>query len=91
MTDFTPIKDANLRPHDLAKLVGVGRVTASGWLNGRHQPHPILNERVQRVIDLVKASVDEGAAGDLPVPATVPARERWAYVDAAIRKVSHFS
>jgi DNA-binding XRE family transcriptional regulator len=81
--DFTPVKNASLRPHDLAQLVGVSRVTCSMWLNGHGQPHYLLTDKVQKIVDAVDRAV---SAGLLPVPHSVMRRERGYYIKTAVEQ-----
>lgn len=81
MIDFAPVHAARLKPGDLCKLVGVGRVACSMWLNDHCQPHHLLTEKVQKVVDAIQAAVD---AGSLPVPYSVTRRERAYYIREAI-------
>jgi molybdenum cofactor biosynthesis enzyme MoaA len=85
MVDFTPIRDAKLGPEDLRKLCGVSRVACSMWLNNHTQPHHLLTDRVQKVVDGVKAALD---AGLLPVPFSVVRRERGFYIQQAVEKAA---
>lgn len=84
MIDFTPVKAAKLGPEDLRKLCGTSRVACSMWLNNRSNPHVILQDRVQKVVDDIRRATE---AGLLPVPFHVVRRERGLYIKQAIEKV----
>lgn len=81
MIDFEPFRKAKLGPADLAKLLQVSRVTASGWLNNRAQPHHLLTERVEALLDNVRGAL---ADGQLPVPYNVSRRERGMYIAGVV-------
>lgn len=81
MSDITEFKTAELMPHEVAKLVGVGRVPVSRWMNGHHAPHPLLQTRVDSVVDAVKLARQ---AGLLPVPNTVRRKDRWDYIQKVV-------
>lgn len=78
---FEIVKEAELRPHDLSKIAKVSRVTASMWLNGHTKPHPLIKERVEKLLDVIRAAVE---SGDLPVPPDVTRRERAHYIQKAL-------
>lgn len=83
--DFSPIREAQLGPTDLAQLVGVSRVAASLWLNGHSAPIHLIHEKVARVVDEVQAAVN---AGLLPVPHHVTRRERGHYIRTALTQAA---
>lgn len=74
---FEIVKTARLQPSDLAKVLGVNRITASMWLNGHAKPHRLLEDRVANLLDQIQRAVE---AGDLPVPHDVTRRERAHYI-----------
>ena len=78
---FKYVKAAELRPCDIAKLLGVSRVTVSLWLNGKNNPHHLLSGRVSKLLDSVRLCVDSGA---FPVPRSVSRRERGLYIRTAL-------
>jgi hypothetical protein len=84
--DFTPVHRADLKPSDLAMLVGVGRVTCSIWLNGHKQPHVLIHDKVRAVIDAISEATQSGL---LPVPVSTMRRERAHYIRQAIDQVQH--
>jgi len=71
---FEPFRLAGLGPAELSSLLRVSRVTASLWLNGRHRPHHLLEDRVEQ---LLRAVQDALAAGELPLSRDIPRRERY--------------
>jgi len=83
MIDFKPVKDARLKPGDLWPLCSVSRATASSWLNGHAQPHPLHEDRIAKIIDGIRRAVK---AGLLPVPHNVMRDERRQYIQDAIEK-----
>ena len=83
MTDqFACVREAALRPADLARVLRLNRVTVSMWLNGHTNPHRLLQVRVNKVLDAVKLAVK---AGSLPVPHDISRRERAHYVGKALK------
>lgn len=83
--DFKPVIDADLKPSDLARLVGVGRVSCSYWLNGHKQPHYLHHDKVKGIVDAI-AKATEG--GLLPVPINTMRRERAHYIRQALAKAA---
>ena len=83
--DFTPVHDAALKPSDLAKLVGVGRVSCSYWLNGHKQPHYLHHAKVKGIVDAISRATQSGL---LPVPMTTMRRERAHYIRQALAKTA---
>lgn len=80
---FETVKQANLLPSDLAKLLKVNRCTVSNWFNGKNHPHPMIKVKLNKLLDAVHRAVD---AGDLPVPHDVKRRERAHYISERIVK-----
>lgn len=78
---FDKAKAAELQPTDIAKLLGVTRVTARFWLKGRNRPHHLIHSRVVRLLDAVAQCVQTGR---LPVPRDVSRRERGLYIRTAL-------
>jgi hypothetical protein len=78
---FDKAKAAGLQPTDIAKLLGITRVTARFWLKGRNQPHHLIHSRVVRLLDAVAQCVQTGS---FPVPRDVSRRERGLYVRNAL-------
>lgn len=74
---FEPIKQAQLQPHDVAKLLHLNRITVSLWLNGHAMPHKLHREKVQKLVDAIGEAVE---AGDFPVPLDITRRERGLYI-----------
>lgn len=57
-------KASQLTVGELAKLLGVSRVTASNWINDKSRPHALHAERVAEIWErIARAIVD----GDLPL------------------------
>ena len=83
--DFTPVRNAALKPGDLAMLVGVGRVSCSYWLNGHKQPHYLHRDKVQGVVDAIAKATQSGL---LPVPMNTMRRERAHYIRQALAKAA---
>jgi len=78
---FDVVLQAELRPCELSKLLGVHRITASHWLKEYAKPHPLLAGRVQSFVDVVRQCVDNG---DLPLPLHVSRRERGFLIRKAL-------
>lgn len=79
--DFSILSVARMGPSDLAKVLGVNRVTVSQWVNGHSEPHSMISDRVQATLDDVRQAV---SAGKLPVPYTVSRRMRGHYIKTAL-------
>lgn len=82
--DFTPVRRAGIKPADLARLVGVGRVTCSYWINGHQQPHYLHRDKVQGIVDAIARATQ---CGQFPVPMNVMRRERAHYIRQALEAV----
>ena len=80
------IKEANLKPVDVAKLLNVSRVTVSLWLNGHKKPHRLLHNRVELLTKAVKAAIGNGS---LPVSPDTKRADRFDKVKEAIRTELH--
>jgi DNA-binding XRE family transcriptional regulator len=79
---FEVVKEAQLRPHDVAKLLGINRVTVSGWVNGHSKPHRLLANSVAKLLDALELAVRDGK---LPVPHDIPRRERGHYIQTVMK------
>ena len=73
---FETAKRVGIRPHDVAKMLDLNRVTVSMWFNGHSLPHRLLEKRVARLLDAVELAVQ---AGDLPGPPDLDRKERSLY------------
>lgn len=80
---FDVAKDAGILPSDVAKFLGVHRVTVSAWFNGHNEPHRYLQDKIDKLLDAVDAAVE---TGELPVPRDIRPRERGTYVQNILRK-----
>jgi hypothetical protein len=78
---FEPVVEAELQPHDLARILKLNRVTVSMWLNGHCLPHRLHIEKVQKLIDAVNEAVE---AGKLPLPDGTPRRDREQLISSAL-------
>lgn len=81
--DAKEMRDAGLTPQVLGRLIGISRVTASYWLNGHRQPHPLLRRKVVLLLDGVRREVQ---TGNLPPPVALPIRRQSQLVEAALAK-----
>lgn len=61
---FEDVKRAGILPGDFAKLARVARPTASAWFNGHAAPHALLSERVDKLLDAIRAALE---AQELPL------------------------
>lgn len=80
---FEIVKEARLKPHEVAKLLKVSRVAVSMWFNGHSNPHRLLREPVGKLLDAVHQAMD---AGELPVPHDISRRERGLYIQKVLGK-----
>lgn len=72
MLDFSFTKDAAISQVELAKALGVSRVTVNMWINGRMHPHHLHERRISAKLDALREAV---AAGEIP-PVTTEGREQ---------------
>jgi hypothetical protein len=80
---FELAKKANVLPHDVAKALGLNRITVSLWYNGHSKPHRLLTDKVSSLLDAISKAVD---AGELPISADVDRRERRNEVQKVLNK-----
>lgn len=83
---FQIVRDANLLPHEIARVLKVSRVTVSMWVNGHTKPHRLLAEKVAKLLDAITSAIDDG---DFPVPPSVKRKEREAFIRGVL--VKHLS
>lgn len=83
--DFGLIKTAGLTQDEFAALCGgVTRSTVSLWVTGRWNPHRLLGNTVQVVLDDLKAAVE---AGTLPLGDDVARDDRPEAIKRALATV----
>lgn len=80
---FELAKKANVLPHDVAKALGLNRITVSLWFNGHSKPHRLLADKVSSLLDAIEKAVE---AGELPISADVDRRERANEVQKVLSK-----
>jgi hypothetical protein len=83
---FEVVKQAKIKPVDLAKFLNVSRVTVSLWLNGHKKPHHLLRHRVDLFLKAVKMAVDSGS---LPLPADTKRADRFHKISEALEAELH--
>lgn len=84
MTDFTEaLQTAGVKPRHLSRLMGVSRVTASNWIRGATQPHPLVSAQVDVLFRAVSTALEEGA---LPVSDKLPPEERSVKTLSTVKK-----
>lgn len=83
--DFAPVRRAQIKPSDLSRLIGVGRVTCSYWINGHQQPHYLHRAKVKALVDAIAAATE---SGQFPIPLEVMRRERAHYIRRTLRQVA---
>lgn len=70
-TNFSILEAAGITVSEFARLAGVSRPTASGWINGHRDPHPWIAERVDRLLGSIHKAVSANA-----LPVYRPAKSR---------------
>lgn len=80
---FELAKKANVLPHDVAKALGLNRITVSLWYNGHSKPHRLLTDKVSSLLDAISKAVE---AGELPISVDVDRRERRNEVQKVLNK-----
>lgn len=80
---FEIAKEARLKPHEIAKLLKVSRITVSMWFNGHSKPHRMIADKVERLLDSIASAME---TGELPVPHDISRRERGHYIQKVLGK-----
>lgn len=70
---FELAKKADVLPHDVARALGLNRITVSLWYNGHSKPHRLLADKVSSLLDAIEKAVE---AGELPISGDIDRRER---------------
>lgn len=81
--DHEAMREVGLTPQVLGRLLGISRVTASYWLNGHRQPHPLLKRKVIKLLEAVALEVQSGR---LPPGVGLPMRQQSQIVESALVK-----
>lgn len=80
---FEDVKRAGILPGDFAKLARVARPTASAWFNGHAAPHALLSDRVNILLDAVRAALE---AQELPLKPGHPRATRREEITRIVSK-----
>lgn len=72
-----PLKEAGLKPHHVAKLLGTSRGIADQWLNNRSQPHPFFESKINLLLESTRKAVEDQK---LPAPAHYRGHEENSYI-----------
>ena len=75
------LKDAELGPTEVARLLNISRVTVSLWMNEHNRPHSLISSRVQLLLDVLRQARQEGL---LPMPNDLSRRERRDALEAIV-------
>lgn len=86
MFDRHLLRYAGVTRKHLMILLNISGVTASKWLNGHTQPHDLIQDRVNRLLGVVKTLADEGR---LPAPPGLGREERYVHTLNQIRTRLH--
>ena len=81
MLDRKTLLDAGVMPRHITRVIGVSRVTASKWLNGKAQPDPLREPLVEKFTNAVRQAMKDNV---LPVSKMLPYSEREVRTIAAI-------
>lgn len=84
MTMKETLERGGLRVTEFAKVIGVNRVTASTWVNGRFQPHIFIRPKVEKVLALIDRAVEMGA---LPLDESIARSDRMAMLKKTLNTV----
>jgi transcriptional regulator with XRE-family HTH domain len=80
---------SELTQRELAKLIGVSRVTVNRWLASECQPSPAILRYLRKALDVLNTAVDEGLLpAGLPAPHSKTVEDRWSRITAAYDKVT---
>jgi transcriptional regulator with XRE-family HTH domain len=78
--DFRLLIKAGISQGEFAKLVGSSRVMVNYWIHGKAEPHPVVRDRVEGLLQQIAQAIDADA---LPLSLSVARRDRV----AQLRKV----
>lgn len=85
MLQLKAVADAGLTQTELAKVLGVSRVTVNLWINGKMKPHRYNAAHVARRLELLQQAVE----ADL-IPKPSPKRKpRHEAIEAAIKRIEN--
>jgi DNA-binding XRE family transcriptional regulator len=56
--DFTAVNAFGLTQSELAKVLGVSRVTVNLWMNGKMNPHRLHAETVHKKLNQLKLAIE---------------------------------
>lgn len=54
MEELKEFVKAGLLQREVAEIVGVSRVTVNRWFKDHTKPHPLINRRLQEVVEQVR-------------------------------------
>ena len=67
------LKETELGPTEVARLLKISRVTVSLWANGHNRPHSLIATRVQTLLDVLRQALQDD---QLPLDANLSRKER---------------
>jgi transcriptional regulator with XRE-family HTH domain len=83
MLDFMTAQSAGLTQTEIAKVLGVSRVTINLWVNGKMKPHRYHRDSVVEKMALLNAAIEQNL-----LPKTTSSRKpRHAEIAAALAQV----
>lgn len=80
--DFSIVTKAGISKSEFAKLMKTSRTTVHSWMNGGGV-HAMIQGRLRRTLSLMALA---RTAGDLPLPPSVPRKDRVKAIVAVLRK-----
>lgn len=79
---------SGLTQRELAKLIGVSRVTVNRWLALECQPSPAIRRYLRKALTVLGQAVEEGALpAGLPAPHSKTVNDRWEKISAVYNRV----
>ena len=60
MVDFSAVRDSGLSQAEIARVLGVSRVTVNLWLNGKMNPHRYNAHNVELAVNSLTAAIKSG-------------------------------
>lgn len=57
--DFDLIQQSGMRQNAFAQLCGVSRTTVNLWVVGKMNPHRLLRDRVEAVLNAIKTGIED--------------------------------
>jgi transcriptional regulator with XRE-family HTH domain len=82
------LNQSGLTQRELAKLVGVSRVTVNRWLALECQPSPAIHRYLSKALIVLNVALaEEALPANMPAPHSKTVDDRWATISSVYKRI----